>query len=71
MNEKPEIRVELWGKGTGQWRIQMHIGSLSFTFANGETPLDAVRQAQDRAANFIRGLADIENRLTKGKVETI
>jgi hypothetical protein len=71
MNEKLEIRVELWGKGTGQWRIQMHIDSLSFTFANGETPLDAVRQAQDRAANFIRGLADIENRLTKGKIETI
>ena len=71
MSKKPEIRVELWGKGTGQFRIQMHIESLSFTFANGATPLEAVRQAQDRAANFIRGLAAIESRFENGKTETI
>jgi hypothetical protein len=71
MSEKPVIRVEVWKRFEKDWRVQMKVGSLSFTFAHGDSPLDAIRRAQDRAAELVRGLADADNRFRNGPTEKI
>jgi hypothetical protein len=40
------------------------------TFATGETPIAAVEAAQDRAADFIRGLQTMHDHFTKGPTAT-
>jgi len=49
--------------------VTLNIHGRNYLFTTGNTPYEAVKSAQDRAANFVRGLADLENQL-KG-VKTI
>jgi hypothetical protein len=59
MSDNPIIRVEVWKRFPNDWRVQMKVGkSLSFTFAHGESPLDAIREAQNRAADLVCALED-------------
>ena len=53
------------------WCVMLKWGGASRCFAVGETPLEAVLAAQDRSANLVRGLADMENNIRNGPLETI
>jgi hypothetical protein len=51
-------------EGSGQhWAVCIRFDVRKHCFAVGKTPFEAVKKAQDRAANLVRGLQDMENQL--------
>jgi hypothetical protein len=71
-NNNAPMFCKLENQFHGGWFTTITVGGVTIsTFSTGETALEAVEAAQDRAADFVRGLQEMHNSVKNGKTVSI